>query len=153
MPEQPIKLDEIHRDLLLPQIDAFLAVAPDSGARADYQALREAIAAGEVPDLLAERLGAITEVLLSSGRVRAAHGPGAELALWSMLQKTPRGRALIASVASVNAALKPLEGQPLEFVSVTARGPGAYSLTLKNADVNLVVRFEAAGVRVESVEV
>jgi hypothetical protein len=148
-----MELDELQRDLLLPQIEAFLAVAPDSAARADYQALRESIAASEVPDALTGRLGAMTEVLLSSGRMREAHGPAAELALWSLLQKTPRGRAILASVASVNAALKPLEGRPLEFASITARGPGAYSLTLKNAELNLVLRFEAAGVRVESVEV
>ena len=147
-----MELDELQRDLLIPQIDAFLAVAPDGLARADYQALREAIAVRDVPDALAERLGALIDVLLSSGRARDAHGPAAEISLWALLQKTPRGRALVASVASVNAALKPLENQTLEFVRVTARGPGAYSLTLKTAELNLVLRFEAAGVRVESVE-
>ncbi|MGH7840195.1 MAG: hypothetical protein ACRETH_08925 [Steroidobacteraceae bacterium] len=147
-----MKLDELQRDILLPQIDAFLAAAPDAAARDQYRALRAAIADLEVSDALGDRLGAIAEVLLSSGRVRDAHGPGAERALWTLFQATPRGRGILASVASVNAALKRMEGQALEFVSAVARGPGVYSLTLKNAQMQLVIRFEPAGVRVESAE-
>ncbi|HLW71847.1 MAG TPA: hypothetical protein VKS22_14630 [Candidatus Binataceae bacterium] len=148
-----MKLDELQRDILLPQIDAFLAAAPDAAARAQYATLRAAIAALEVPEALSERLGAIAEVLLSSGRVRDTHGPGANLALWALFQATPRGRGILASVAGVNAALKRLEGQTLEFVSAVARAPGVYSLTLKNAEMQLILRFEPSGVRIESAEV
>jgi len=148
-----MKLDDLQRDLLLPQIDAFLAVAPNPAACAQYETLRAAIAALEVPEELGERLGAIAEVLLSSGRVRDAYGPGAELALWALFQATPRGRGILASVESVNAALKRLEGHPLDFISAVARAPGVYSLTLKNAEMQLILRFEPAGVRIESAEV
>jgi hypothetical protein len=148
-----MNLDDLQRDILLSQIDAFLAVAPDAAARDQYQVLRAAIAELEVPEALSDRLGAIVEVLLSSGRVRDAHGPGAELALWALFQATPRGRLILASVAGVNTALKRLEGQTLEFVSVVARAPGVYSLTLKNAEMQLILRFEPTGVRVESAEV
>ena len=115
--------------------------------------MRAAIEALEVPGELLERLGAIAEVLLTSGRVRNAYGPGAELALWALYQKTPRGRGVGNSVAAMNATLKRLEGQALEFISAAARGPGAYALTLKTAECQLVLRFEPAGVRIESVEV
>jgi hypothetical protein len=149
----PVKLDELQRDLMSPQIDAFLAAAPDEAARAPYAGLRTAIATLEVPDDLADRMGSLIEVLLSSGRIRHGHGPGAELALWALFQQTPRGRDLIASIDGVNAALKGIVGQPLEFVSAVARGPGAYALTLRTRELQMVVRFEAAGVRIESVEV
>ena len=149
----PVTIDELQRDLLTPQIDAFLSAAPDPAARAQYAALRAAIAELEVPDNLADRLGSITEVLLTSGRIRHAHGPGSELALWALFQQTPQGRDLLASIAGVNTALKQLVGQAVEFVSAVPRGPGAYALTLRTPALQLVVRFEAAGVRVESVEV
>ena len=148
----PVTLDELQRDLLLPQLDAFLAAAPDAAARAAYAALRDAIIALAVPDELAGRLGSITEVLLTSGRIRSAHGPGSELALWALFQKTPRGRDLTASVEAVNTALKELSGQALEFAGVVARGPGAYAVTLRTNGLQIVIRFEAAGLRVESVE-
>jgi hypothetical protein len=149
----PIKLDELQRDLLIPQIDAFLGAAPDEAARAPYAALRAAIATLEVPDDLADRMGSLIEVLLTSGRIRYGHGPGAELALWALFQQTPRGRDLIGSVDGVNAVLKRLIGQPLEFVSAVARGPGAYALTLRTREFQMVLRFEATGVRIESVDV
>jgi hypothetical protein len=149
----PIKLDDLQRDLLIPQIDAFLAAAPDEAARAPYASLRAAIARLEVPDDLADRLGSLIEVLVTSGRIRHGHGPGAELSLWALFQQTPRGRDLTASVEGVNAALKRIVGQPLEFISAVARGPGAYALTLRTREFQMVLRFEATGVRIESVDV
>ena len=67
-------------------------------------------------------------------------------------QKTPRGRELASSVDAVNAALKRLQGQPLETLGAVARGPGAYALTLRTAELQMVVRFEPAGVRIESLD-
>jgi len=151
-PGEPIKLDRLQRDVLVLQLDAFLEAAPDSASRAAYIALRAAIDELEVPDAMAARLGAIAEVAISSGRARAAHGPGAELALWSLYQKTPRGRANAASIEALNRALGQLDGQTLEHLNAAARGPGAYSLTIKTAECQLVIRFEPEGIRVESVE-
>lgn len=148
-----LKLDRLQRDILAPQLDSFLAAAPDDAARAPYLALREAINRMEVPAPLDDRLGAIAEVLLSSGRVRAAYGPGAELSLWGLFRKTRRGRAIEQSIEAMNAALRRLNGQPLESAIVTARGPGAYALTLKTLECQLVLRLEASGVRLENAEV
>lgn len=149
---ESIKLERLHRDILAPQIEAFLSAARDAEAQAPYRALAEAIEGLEVPPELAARLGAITEVLLTSGRVRNSYGPGAELALWSLFQKTPRGREISSSITAMNAALKRLEGQPLEQLNAAARGPGAYALTLKTSECQVVLRFEPGGVRLESVE-
>jgi hypothetical protein len=150
---EPLKLDRLQRDVLAPQMEAFLAAASDPVARASYLAVKDAIERLEVPAELGERLGAIAEVLLTSGRVRNAYGPGAEIALWSLFQKTPRGREISVSIAAMNAALKRVEGQPLEHLSAVARGPGAYALTLKTSECQLIIRFEPAGVRFETVEV
>lgn len=150
---EPLKLDRLHRDILAPQLDAFIAAAPDAAARAPYEALRAALDMLEVPPELAARLGAIAELAITSGRVRSAYGPGAELALWALFQKTPRGRDIAASVAALNTALKPLEGQTIESLNAIARAPGAYALTIKTAQCELVIRFEPAGVRLESLEV
>ena len=150
---EALRLDRLQRDILVPQLESFLAAAPDAEARDPYLALREALDKLEVPSELTARLGAIAEVLLSSGRVRHLYGPGAELSLWSLFQKTPRGREIAASIEAANAALKRLAGQPVESISATARGPAAYSLTIKTAELQVVVRFEPAGIRLENVEV
>jgi hypothetical protein len=148
-----LKIDRLHRDILAPQLDAFIAAAPDAAARAPYEVLRDAIDKLEVPAELATRLGAIAELAITSGRVRNAYGPGAELALWALFQKTPRGREMAASVASLNLALKPLVGQTIESLSALARGPGAYALTIKTGQCELVLRFESTGVRLESLDI
>jgi hypothetical protein len=150
---ETLRLDRLQHDILVPQLESFLAAAPDAAARAPYLALREALDTLEIPPELAARLGAVAEVLLTSGRVRSLYGPGAELSLWSLFQKTPRGRDVANSLEATNAAFKRLAGQAIESISAAARAPGAYSLTIKTAEVQLVVRFEPAGIRLESIEV
>jgi hypothetical protein len=151
--DESLRLDRLQGDILLPQLESFLAAAPDAEARAPYLALRQAIYDLEVPPELAERLGAIAEVLLTSGRVRNLYGPGAELSLWSLFQKTPRGREVASSIEAANSALKRLSGQAIEGISATARGPAAYALIIRTVEVQVVVRFEPAGIRLENVEV
>jgi hypothetical protein len=137
----------------VPQLESFLSAAGDDSARSAYLELREALDRLEVGRQLVERLGAIIEVLLTSGRVRSLYGPGAELSLWSLFQKTPRGREITGSIEAANAAFKRLAGQPIENISAVARGPAAYALAIKTAEVQIVVRFEPAGIRLENVEV
>jgi hypothetical protein len=150
---EELKIDRLQRDILVPQLESFMAAAPDAETRAPYLALREALERHEIPPELSDRLGAIAEVLLTSGRVRHLYGPGAELSLWSLFQKTPRGREIAESIESANAALKRLGGQELESMSIIARGPAAYALTIKTAELQLAVRFEPAGIRLENLEV
>lgn len=137
----------------MPQLESFLAAAPNAEARAPYVELRDALDRLKIPLQLADRLGAIAEVLLTSGRVRNLYGPGAELSLWSLLQKTPRGREVARSLDGANAAFRQLIGQVIEGVSVVARGPGAYALTIKTSELQAIVRFEPAGIRLENVEI
>lgn len=152
-PGAAIELDSLQRDVLIPQIDAFLDATSDASAREVYEALKSAVAAMKVPAELQPRLGAIVEVALTSGRVRKLFGPGAELALNSLFVKTPRGREIAASIEELNRALGELRGQTIEHITTTQRSPGAYSLTIKTGKCQIVIRFEPTGVRVESLEV
>jgi hypothetical protein len=150
---ESIPIDRLQRDILVPQLESFLAAAPDAEARLPYVELREALDRSEIPPELADRLGAIAEVLLTSGRVRNLYGPGAELSLWSLFQKTPRGREIASSLEAANAAFQQFIGQAIEGIRVVARGPAAYALTVKTSELQVVVRFEPAGVRLENLEI
>jgi hypothetical protein len=150
---EPVTLDTLQHDILVPQIQAFLDATTDPQAREIYLTLKSAIEKLEVPAELQLRLGAIVEVALTSGRVRRLFGPGAELSLNSLFMKLPRGREVAQSLAELNKALATLKGQTVEQMSAAQRSPGAYALTLKTSGGQLVIRFEQAGVRVESLEV
>jgi hypothetical protein len=150
---ESITLDTLQRDILIPQIQAFLDATNDPQAREVYQALKSAVESLEVPPDLQLRLGAIVEVALTSGRVRRLFGPAAELSLNALFTKTPRGREVAQSLAELNKALASLKGQTVEQITTTQRAPGAYSLTLKTSNCQVVIRFEQSGVRVESLEV
>ena len=149
----PLALDTLQRDILLPQIQAFIDASADPAAREVYLALKTAVEAMEVaPADLQARLGAIVEVALQSGRIRRLFGPGAELSLTALFQKTPRGREIAGSIRELNRALAKLKGDTVEEVTATLRSAGAYALTLKTSGCQMIIRFEPAGVRVESVE-
>ena len=152
-PQEILKLDPLQRDLLIPQIQAFLDATSDAEARESYGALKAAVESMAVSSEHQARLGTIVEVALQSGRIRRLFGPGAELSLNALFQKTPRGREIARSLQELNTALSNLKGDTLEEVSAAARGPGSWALTVKTSGCQLVIRFEREGVRVESLEV
>jgi hypothetical protein len=150
---ESITLDSLQRDILIPQIQAFLDATTDPNAREVYLSLKSAIESLEVPADLQLRLGAIVEVALTTGRVRRLFGPGAELSLNALFMKTPRGREVAQSLAELNKALATLKGDTVEQIIATQRSPGAYSLTVKTSGCQMVISFEQAGVRVETLEI
>jgi hypothetical protein len=150
---ESIALDTLQRDILIPQIQAFLDATNDPQAREVYLALKTAVESLAVPADLQLRLGAIVEVALTSGRVRRLFGPAAELSLNALFTKTPRGREVAQSLAELNKALASLKGQAVEQIAASQRAPGAYSMTVKTSGCQIVIRFEPSGVRVESLEV
>lgn len=152
-PNEPLAIDALQRDILIPQIQAFLDSTSDPAAREVYESLRAAVERLEIPAELQQRLGAIVEVALQSGRVRRLFGPGADLSMGALFLKTPRGREIAESIRAVNSALTKLKGQPVEEVSATLKSPGSYAVTLRTSGCQVVIRFEAAGARIESLEV
>ncbi len=151
-PDGVLRLDTLQRAVLLPQVEAFRDAARDPQTRALYSKLRDAVDRMEVGPHMAERLGAIIEVALSSGRIRNVFGPGAEASLGTLFDQTPPGRRIADSIATLNTALKSISGQTLEDASVSARNSGSYALSLKTSGCRIVIRFEPSGVRVESLE-
>ena len=152
-PQDILKLDTLQRDILIPQIQAFIDATSDAAARASYDALKAAVESMEVAGEHQGRLGAIVEVALQSGRIRRLFGPGAELSLNALFQKTPRGRQIAESLRELNTALAKLKGDTVEEVNAAVRGPGAWALTVKTSGCQIIIRFEPDGVRVESLEV
>jgi hypothetical protein len=152
-PADSLTLDTLQRDILVPQIQAFLDATTDPQAREVYLTLKTAIESLEVPPDLQLRLGAIVEVALTTGRVRRLFGPAAELSLNALFLKTPRGREIAQSLSELNKALATLKGQTVEQITSSQKSPGAYSLTVRTSGCQIVIRFEQAGVRVESLEV
>ena len=148
-----LTLDSLQRDLLIPQIQAFLDATSDAEARESYGALKAAVESMAVSSEHQARLGTIVEVALQSGRIRRLFGPGAELSLNALFQKTPRGREIARSLQELNTALSNLKGDTVEEVSAAMRGPGSWALTVITTACQLVIRFERDGVRVESLEV
>jgi len=152
-PQDILKLDTLQRDLLIPQIQAFIDATSDVAARASYLALKTAVEATEIPAEHQARLGTIVEVALQSGRIRRLFGPGAEVSLNALFQKTPRGREIAQSLRELNTALARLKGDEVDEMTAALRGPGSWALTVKTSGCQLVIRFERDGVRVESLEV
>ncbi|HVB82730.1 MAG TPA: hypothetical protein VNE82_22610 [Candidatus Binataceae bacterium] len=149
---EALELDELQRDLLSSLIGDFIAAAPQAAGREAYVALENAVAKMELPPELVPSVGAIAEVALSTGRVRSAFGPAAELALVALFRKTPRGQAIAGSLHELNRALARLKGQPLGEIGAALRKPGVYTLTIASGEYRIVVRFDHDGAAVESVE-
>lgn len=150
---ESLKLDELQRDLLFSLIGDFAAAAaPQSSGRDGYFALRDAVAKMELAPELMPSIGAIVEVALSTGRIRNAFGPAAELALMALFRKTPRGEAIVGSLHELNRALAKLKGQPLGEIGAALRKPGVYTLTVVSGEYRIIVRFDHDGAAVESLE-
>ena len=141
------------REVALAEVDAVRAVVQDVGYRERLDGLREAIEDDGVadPDELVE-LERLVTIALQSGRIRALYGPGGEQALLRLYRKLPAGVELIQSAAAVGEALSGLQGRTLESVTLSAVGPGAFSLSITAGGVQLKVHLDRQGARLASVE-
>jgi hypothetical protein len=148
-----MKVAAAEQELLAPEIATFAAALHDPAARARYAALGEAVAAGEVGEELVDGLAAVLEVGLLNGRFRRLFGPEGEQTLSRVYGRTPTGAARAAEAAAVTKALAALRGQVIEEITISAGGPGGYSLTIDTDRCEINVRLDRGGVRVNSVEI
>jgi hypothetical protein len=148
-----MKVTASEQELLAPEIAAFAAALHDPAARARYEALGEAVAAGEIEDDLVEGLATVLEVGLLNGRIRRRYGPEGEQTLSRVYGRTPTGAARAGEAAAVTKALVALKGQVIEAITVSSSGPGGYSLTIDTDRCEINVRLDRGGVRVNSVEI
>ncbi|HEU4753113.1 MAG TPA: hypothetical protein VFU47_08390 [Armatimonadota bacterium] len=148
-----MKLSEDERELLTAELAQALEQVRSPELKSAYTALLAAADEGEVPDDLLEPLQSLLEVGLESGRIRRVHTAHGEMAANRLYARTPRGQAARSAAEQVNLALRALAGQTLEDVTVTAAGPGSYSLSLTTDQGRLLLRFSRHGVSLQSVEV
>jgi hypothetical protein len=148
-----VALRDEEREVALAEVDAVRAAVQDAGYRERLDRLREAIEDDGVadPDELAE-LERLVTIALQSGRIRALYGPGGEQALLRLYRKLPAGVELAQSAAGVGEALSGLQGRTLESVTLSAVGPGAFSLSITAGGVQLKIQLDRQGARLASVE-
>jgi hypothetical protein len=151
--ESAVRLSEPEAELALAETRAVLAAAASEDYREQLSELEVAIEAGVLEDRQALTLEPILELALQAGRIRAVYGPPGETAALRLYRKLPRGVALQASAREVSQALGSLEGHRLEGATLTAVGPGAYTLSIATDEGRLTVRLDRQGARVTSVEV
>ena len=140
-----MKLESSEADVLAGEAMAFARVLPDVSARARYEALARAAAAGEVPDELIAPLETMLELVFEKGK------PSNRAVLQSIYGKTPRGRQQTLAARDVNAALNTLRGQTLEAIRLSA-GPSQHRLVIETDRVRLTLELDSAGARVASLE-
>ena len=139
--------------MLLGEIGNMLARPLGEDARETYERLRLTVEAGaEIPSELAPYLGMMIESSIISGHVKR-FGAGVQQSMVALFQKLPQGKAIAESIAAINAALEKVKGHTIEQISTTLRAPGAYAMTLKTDQLQMVIIFERGGLSIESLEV
>jgi hypothetical protein len=104
-----------------------------------------------VRDEHAEEVDRLLTLALQSGRVRAIYGPGGEQAALKLFRRLPTGAELTATARAVNDALGALAGRTLESATISATGPGAFTITVATGGAELTVKLDRQGVRIGSV--
>jgi hypothetical protein len=151
--ETAVRLSEPQAELALAETRMVLAAAASEEYRQQLIELEGAIESGLLEDRQALTLEPILELALQAGRIRAVYGPPGEQAALRLYRKLPRGAALQQSARDVSDALGSLQGHRLEGATLTAVGPGSYTLSLATDEGRLSVRLDRQGARITSVEV
>jgi hypothetical protein len=148
-----ISLSAVEQEIALAETQAVLTAAVRPEYRQELALLATAIGEGRLEAEHALTLERIVELALQTGRVRAVYGPPGEQTALRLYRRLPRGAALTESAREVSAALGSLRGRTLEGATLTAVGPGSYTLSLATGEARLSVRLDRHGARLTSVEV
>jgi len=149
-----VTLGAEEQEVALAEIDAVRAASAGEEYRDVLDAAAEAVSAGSIDsDRLADELDRILGLGLQTGRIRARYGPGGEQAALRAYRKLPTGRELAQSAKAVNEALAALAGRSLDQVSISANGPGAFTLSLVAGGAKLSIRLDRQGARLASLGV
>jgi hypothetical protein len=149
-----VTLGAEEQEVALAEIDAVRAASGGEEYRDVLDAAAEAVSAGSIDSgRLADELDRILGLGLQTGRIRARYGPGGEQAALRAYRKLPTGRELAQSAKAVNEALAALAGRSLDQVSISANGPGAFTLSLVAGGAELSIRLDRQGARLASLGV
>jgi hypothetical protein len=147
----PVRLSGEAAEVALAEATAVLAMVQDEDRRGRLADLIAAIDDGAVEGESAQALEELLELGLQTGRLRALYGPAGEQAALKTYRRLPGGKELSESAREVSRALSVLAGQTLDGVSLSAVGPGAYSLSIVVEGRELSVRLDRSGARINSV--
>ena len=153
MTEGLVIVSSSEAELALAETRAVLAAAASENYRAQLRDLEGALEEGAIDTAGGGVLEPILELALQSGRIRAVYGPPGETAALRLYRKLPRGAAVQQSARDVSEALNALRGKTLRNASLTAVGPGAYTVSLATDDGSVSLRLDRQGARITSVEV
>ncbi|HEX3291361.1 MAG TPA: hypothetical protein VHR46_08215 [Gaiella sp.] len=145
-----LRPDEV--EIARAEVESVREALGDGGYRDRLDDLLESLATGEVTGDDAGELDRVLTLALQTGRARALYGPGGEQAALRAFRKLPTGSELTESTGAVNEALAALRGRALDRLTVTAVGPGAFTLSLATDGPQVTVRLDRQGARVTSVE-
>jgi hypothetical protein len=148
-----VKLAGEAAEVALAETQAVLAMVHDEERRGRLADLIAAVGEGGVEGPEAEALEEVLELGLQTGRVRAIYGPAGEQAALKVYRQLPGGRELGKTAREVSEALASLEGKPLESVRLQATGPAAFLLTLGVDGLEVSVRLDRQGARLNSIGV
>jgi hypothetical protein len=149
--EKAIALQGEAAEVALAEATAVLAMVQDEDRRGRLADLIAAIEDGAVAGESAQALEELLELGLQTGRLRALYGPGGEQAALKVYRRLPGGKQLSESAREVSQALSGLAGSTLEAVSLSAVGPGAFSLNLVVEGRELSIRLDRSGARINSI--
>jgi hypothetical protein len=149
--EKPIALGAEAAEVALAEATAVLAMVQEEERRGRLADLIAAVEDGAVQGESAQALEELLELGLQTGRLRALYGPGGEQAALKVYRRLPGGKGLSESAREVSQALSGLAGATLESVSLSAVGPGAFSLNLVVEGRELSIRLDRSGARINSI--
>ena len=148
-----VKLGGEAREVALAEAQHVLAAVQDPRRRERLAELIADVDEGAVTGDSAQALEELLELGLVSGRLRAVYGPEGEQAALKTFRKLPLGKVLAEGAREITGALQTLVGRELEKLSVSSVGPGAYVVTLGADGIELSVRFDRQGARLNTVAI
>jgi hypothetical protein len=148
---KPVSLKGEAAEVALAEATAVLAMVQAADRRGRLADLLAAVEDGSVEGESAQALEELLELGLQTGRLRALYGPAGEQAALKTYRRLPGGKELSESAREVSQALSALAGATLEQVSLSAVGPGAYTLNLVVEGRELSIRLDRSGARINSI--
>ena len=142
---ESLPLNEGEREVLAFEAKAFARAVSEPTARARFERLARAAAAGVVPEELVPAVETMLELVFQKGR------PSNRAVLQAIFSKTPLGRQQASAAREVNEALRTLQGQTLQDLRLSA-GPGRHTLVLETDRCRLTLELDGTGARVVSLE-
>jgi hypothetical protein len=142
---ESLPLNDGEREALAFEAEAFARAVSEPTARARFERLARAAAAGVVPEELVPAVETMLELVFQKGR------PSNRAVLQAIFSKTPLGRQQASAAREVNEALRTLQGQTLQDLRLSA-GPGRHTLVLETDRCRLTLELDGAGARVVSLE-